>query len=169
MQPWPRQPWLWFRTRASVGRTNNVLNSLQTKTICPTYACTTPGWLYPLSSRSPYARILPACGEKYTVGLFSLINYFCQNTKRADCLRALRAPGSIPNHLELACFLVHHVKNNALVRSFSSAGQPSAVRRAFMTVYVAAPNGRCHGSGQNRTPLKLATKTTRLVVEKAVG
>ena len=34
-----------------------------------------------------------------------------------------------------------------------------------MTVYVAAPNGRCHGSGQNRTPLKLATKTTRLVVK----
>ena len=50
-------------------------------------------------------------------------------------------------------------------RSFSSASQPSAVRRAFMTVYVAAPNGRCHGSGQNRTPLKLATKTTRLVVK----
>ena len=34
-----------------------------------------------------------------------------------------------------------------------------------MTVYVAAPNGRCHGSGENRTPLKLATKTTRLMAK----
>lgn len=41
--------------------------------------------------------------------------------------------------------------------------QPSA--GAFMTVYVAAPNGWCHGSGQNRTPLKLATKTTRLMAK----
>ena len=56
-------------------------------------------------------------------------------------------------------------KKQRRARSFSSASQPSAVRRAFMTVYVAAPNGRCHGSGQNRTPLKLATKTTRLVVK----
>ena len=42
VQPWPRQPWLWYRTRASVGRTLFVLLSLQTKTICPTYECTTP-------------------------------------------------------------------------------------------------------------------------------
>ena len=74
-------------------------------------------------------------------------------------------PPAIPLHLELACSLAQNVKKQRRGRSFSSASQPSAVRRAFMTVYVAAPNGRCHGSGQNRTPLKLATKTTRLVVK----
>ena len=42
MQPWPRQPWLWFPTRASVGRTLYVLKTLHFQTICPTYACTTP-------------------------------------------------------------------------------------------------------------------------------
>ena len=47
--------------------------------------------------------------------------------------------------------------------SSTAVSQPSA--GAFMTVYVAAPNGRCHGSGQNRTPLKLATKTTRLMAK----
>ena len=48
---------------------------------------------------------------------------------------------------------------------FFHGSQPSGSAGAFMTVYVAAPNGRCHGSGQNRTPLKLATKTTRLMAK----
>ena len=42
VQPWPRQPWLWFGTRASVGRTRNSYETSQIKRICPTYACTTP-------------------------------------------------------------------------------------------------------------------------------
>ena len=67
--------------------------------------------------------------------------------------------------LELMCSLVQNVIHGVVGPFLPPESQPSAVRRAFMTVYVAAPNGRCHGSGQNRTPLKLATKTTRLVVK----
>ena len=85
--------------------------------------------------------------------------------RAARGLRRLNLQTALPVHLELTCSLVQNVKNNGAVGPFSSASQPSAVRRAFTTVYVAAPNGRCHGSGQNRTPLKLATKTTRLVVK----
>ena len=77
-----------------------------------------------------------------------------------------RLLAAVPVYLELTCCVVHNVKNHGVVGPFlPPESQPSAVRRAFMTVYVAAPNGRCHGSGQNRTPLKLATKTTRLVVK----
>ena len=61
--------------------------------------------------------------------------------------------------------LVQNVNHGVVGPFLPPESQPSAVRRAFMTVYVAAPNGRCHGSGQNRTPLKLATNTTRLVVK----
>ena len=42
VQPWPRQPWLWYRTRASVGRTLFVLKTLHLRRFCPTLACTTP-------------------------------------------------------------------------------------------------------------------------------
>ena len=45
VQPWPRQPWLWFGTRASVGRTRNLLKTLHFQRICPTLACTTPAAL----------------------------------------------------------------------------------------------------------------------------
>lgn len=77
--------------------------------------------------------------------------------KSADC-----TPG--PSRIDMLPS-AERKKNNGAVGPFLPPSQPSAVRCAFMTVYVAAPNGRCHGSGQNRTPLKLATKTTRLVVK----
>ena len=39
---WPCQASSWFGTSVSVGRTKNLLKTLQFKRICPTYACTTP-------------------------------------------------------------------------------------------------------------------------------
>ena len=42
VRPWPPQAASWHRASVSVGRTKNLLKTLQFKRICPTYACTKP-------------------------------------------------------------------------------------------------------------------------------